>query len=106
MLCGAAARDDVRCAMCYTTPVWSNDDNQQKEKMCPFSLIGVCCVSVGIVNVVLPFWCNFRLFFLRALTLLRQAEAAKDVPGHGKVREIERRLASRLLGDVSSMCSR
>ncbi|CAM9454524.1 unnamed protein product [Pylaiella littoralis] len=29
-----------------------------------------------------------------------EAEAAKDVPGHGKVREIERRLASRLLQDM------
>ena len=29
-----------------------------------------------------------------------QAEAAKEIPGHGKVREIERRLASRLLEEV------
>ncbi len=32
--------------------------------------------------------------------LPRQAEAAKEIPGHGKVREIERRLARRLLEEV------
>lgn len=35
------------------------------------------------------------------LPLPCQAEAAKEIPGHGKVREIERRLASRLLEEVS-----
>lgn len=29
-----------------------------------------------------------------------QAEVAKEIPGRGKVREIERRLASRLLEEV------
>lgn len=36
-----------------------------------------------------------------ALHALFQAEAATEIPGHGKVREIERRLASRLLEEVS-----